>query len=395
MDTGGRNMIGVSSVTVCPQKVTIKKGEWYYGITVTVCPEYATLKSVKWYSDNPNVATVNEFSGYVYAKAAGTTLIYAVAVDGSGARGYATVNVTDAEDVIKVSSVFLHPDSLLLREKECSSLDVTVLPSNAKNKSVSWKSDDQMIAFVNGGDVYGVSEGCTYVTATANDGSGVSARCHVQVVKKNYIPLEAIKVIPDKYTLRWATSVYLRAVFCPADADDKVIKWISMDPEIATVNPNDPLVYAKKVGTARIRAVSTNGSGIFGECIITVIDPVYAECIELSQNSIELYKGGTTKLCATVLPLNATKKKVTWSSMDTNIVTVDELNGDVAAIGVGKTKICATSFDGKVKGYCDVTVKQTAVSPAESEDKPILNDGLVADPVDAYSGAHMINNNII
>ena len=35
-------MIGVSSVTVCPQKVTIKKGEWYYGITVTVCPEYAT-----------------------------------------------------------------------------------------------------------------------------------------------------------------------------------------------------------------------------------------------------------------------------------------------------------------------------------------------------------------
>ena len=388
-------MIGVSSVTVCPQQITIKKGEWYYGITVTVCPEYATLKSVKWYSDNPNVATVNEFSGYVYAKAAGTTLIYAVAVDGSGARGYATVNVTDAGDVIKVSSVFLHPDSLLLREKECSSLDVTVLPSNAKNKSVSWKSDDQMIAFVNGGDVYGVSEGCTYVTATANDGSGVSARCRVQVVKKNYIPLEAIKVIPDKYTLRWATSVYLRAVFCPADADDKVIKWISMDPEIATVNPNDPLVYAKKVGTARIRAVSTNGSGIFGECIITVIDPVYAECIELSQNSIELYKGGTTKLCATVLPLNATKKKVTWSSMDTNIVTVDELNGDVAAVGVGKTKICATSFDGKVKDYCDVTVKQTAVSPAESEDKPILNDGLVADPVDAYSGAHMINNNII
>ena len=86
-------MIGVSSVTVCPQQITIKKGEWYYDITVTVCPEYATLKSVKWYSDNPNVATVNEFSGYVYAKAAGTTLIYAVAVDGSGARGYAILYI--------------------------------------------------------------------------------------------------------------------------------------------------------------------------------------------------------------------------------------------------------------------------------------------------------------
>ena len=65
-----------------------------------------------------------------------------------------------------------------------------------------------------------------------------------------------------------------------------------------------------------------------------------------------MFVGNTASLTATVLPDDATEKTVKWSSMDTNIATVE--NGVVKALGTGSTTITATA--GNVSATCSVLV---------------------------------------
>lgn len=61
-------------------------------------------------------------------------------------------------------------------------IEANVLPTNASSKTLSWSSDDNNIATVTQtGVVKGVNVGTTNITATATDGSGVSATCKVTV----------------------------------------------------------------------------------------------------------------------------------------------------------------------------------------------------------------------
>lgn len=61
------------------------------------------------------------------------------------------------------------------------------------------------------------------------------------------------------------------------------------------------------------------------------------------------------QLEVTVLPENASNKKVTWESSDPKIATVDE-NGLVTGVSNGVCKITATTEDGGLKAECEVTV---------------------------------------
>ena len=61
-------------------------------------------------------------------------------------------------------------------------LFATVLPADAEDPTVTWTTSNVNVATVNSyGLVRGVSTGTTVITATANDGSGVSASCTVAV----------------------------------------------------------------------------------------------------------------------------------------------------------------------------------------------------------------------
>ena len=68
----------------------------------------------------------------------------------------------------------------------------------------------------------------------------------------------------------------------------------------------------------------------------------------------------TGQLTATVSPTNASNKKITWTSSNTNSATVDS-NGKVTAKGAGNATITATSqADGSKKATCAVTVTKAS-----------------------------------
>lgn len=75
--------------------------------------------------------------------------------------------------------------------------------------------------------------------------------------------------------------------------------------------------------------------------------------ITLDRDKIDLKIGGTFRLEATVNPYNATDKRVTWSSSDTRVATVDN-NGLVTVVGPGAAVITATTVVGNHKATCVV-----------------------------------------
>ena len=84
---------------------------------------------------------------------------------------------------VKVNSVTINPSTVKLTSKgQTAQLSVTVLPSNAENKSIVWSTSNASVATVdNNGVVTAVANGNATITAAALDGSGKYAECSVVV----------------------------------------------------------------------------------------------------------------------------------------------------------------------------------------------------------------------
>ena len=82
--------------------------------------------------------------------------------------------------------------------------------------------------------------------------------------------------------------------------------------------------------------------------------------LSLSAQEINLNVGDSEKVTATVLPTNATNKKVIWSSNDTSIATVDS-NGNIKGISAGTASITATTEDGGFNKTVTVNVTNAVV----------------------------------
>jgi len=77
--------------------------------------------------------------------------------------------------LVPVTQIVITPaDDVSIQVNTTVSLGVTVSPSYASNKAVTWSSDKPAIATINpSGEVTGIAVGTATITATAQDGSGV------------------------------------------------------------------------------------------------------------------------------------------------------------------------------------------------------------------------------
>lgn len=384
--------MSVYSVNVYPSSITIKKGNWYYGAYAVVNASSCCNTDVIWYSNNTNVATVNASSGYIYAKAVGTTRIYAQSRIEGSKKDYITVTVTSG--TICVDSVSLNRSNVSLEKDGTVTLTATVCPTNATNKTISWRSTNTSVATVSGGVVTAKARGSAYIYAEATDGSGEYARCYVNVTQD--ILVSSVTVSPSSKTMTVGDSAYLYETVCPTNATNKCVCWSSSNSNIASVNQDTGLVYAKKAGSAKIYATAADGSGKQGYCSITVKGTTYVNSVEINRSSLTLYKGNTHTLSATVCPTDANNRTIRWSSGDSSIASVNAYTGLVTAKSAGRVAIYARAQDGSgVSDYCCVTVKQIPAQPEEDKGETKVNESTFADPVDVYSGGHILKNTLL
>jgi hypothetical protein len=103
---------------------------------------------------------------------------------------------------------------------------------------------------------------------------------------------------------------------------------------------------------------SVDNSSATKNCSVTVTEPQHVTSVTLSDAAITVNKDETYTLTATVLPIDAVDKSVTWSSSDNTIATVDS-NGVVSGVTTGNATVTVTTVDGGFTAQCSVTVEHT------------------------------------
>jgi hypothetical protein len=117
---------------------------------------------------------------------------------------------------------------------------------------------------------------------------------------------------------------------------------------------------------------------------------VNVNSVELTPNKAAMYINITLKLVATITPSNATNKKLTWSSSDPSIATVDA-NGLVTAISIGTAIITATSEDGGKTSTAEITINNpTTLITLQAEDAT-FSGALIASNQSGYNGTGFVD----
>lgn len=256
--------------------------------------------------------------------------------------------------IVEITSVTLDSSAITLKIGESQTLEATVLPENASNKTVTWFSLDPTVAKVENGKVTALKKGVTSITAAC----GLkSANCIVTVTDS---PAEEQKpgIAFDKtsFMMYVGDSQKINATVNIVGDGDKTLTWLSSDETVATVSGGT--VKALKAGMSIIVATCGEYSA---SCTVTVA-PVETTGVSLDKTAVTVYIGESVELKATVSPENATNKTVLWSSLDTSVVSI--YNGRVTGVSAGSTVVtvlCA-STTASFTATCVVTVLDGTVT---------------------------------
>ena len=231
--------------------------------------------------------------------------------------------------------------------KDCTKFTSVTIPRSVTSISATAFSYPKILT------IYGVAG--TYAETFAKENS-------IQFVDQQ-VKATAASLDQTELTINKGATAQLNLSVTPENFTDTVT-WKSTDEKVATISDSGE-VKAVGAGTATIKVVVGD---ISATCQVTVLQPVTG--IRLNKSSLTMDALGTFQMTASVYPDSANDKRITWSSSDPAIASVDE-NGLVTALKKGTATITAAAMDGSgVKSTCKVTVSNTAyvcTDPAQLE----------------------------
>lgn len=286
-------------------------------LSVTVLPLDATDQNILYSSSDSSVATINGI-GRITAVSTGSTVI---TVSCGGKNASFTLEVMDkTNDNIAVTDIEIsnHEDELAV--DETMTLSAKVLPTDATESAISFRSSDNSIATVNSsGEVKGISAGKVTIYVSAGN---ITKEVLLDVI------VETITIELNKnYLILKPNDTYrLEAHVTPDKAEQDVVYNV-VDDTVALVS-EDGVVTALKVGNTSI--IVSNGD-------VSVAVSVIVNQLSLNEN----------ETCETIATSQGDNKYLDNVNADEiNIVNVDTLkkiyssNQQLSVIGEGyKIKI--------------------------------------------------------
>lgn len=170
------------------------------------------------------------------------------------------------------------------------------------------------------------------------------------------------------YSITWKRKAGIRISPFNLCYYDKAIKGMdylfSLDPpeRIGTVLCNNQVITPDSEGVYLVENVQS-------DLTIEILDPEYeteVSSIVLDKKEHTMAVGETLHLQASIEPINATNKSVTWSTDKKKVATVT--NGWVTAHAPGVAIITVTTQQGELSAQCEVTVAE-AVDVADVDGK--------------------------
>lgn len=324
------------------QKLTLK---------ATLAPSGLTSKKVIWSSSNPSAALVDA-RGRVTAQSVSevqTAVITATAADGSGVFGTFELTVTPVASSVKLclDGEIVNGQTLYVDVNALSTLNLTAIiePSGA-SQAVKWTSSSRSRAKVTDGRVSILKRGDVTITATAQDGSRISARVKIKIAA-----ISKSVTVSGTDTLPAGKSAKLSAQVLPKGTTDKKVVWSSSDPSVLSVDSSGRIKAGSVLSATRVTiTASARDGGAIGAWTVTVTPRALS--VNVSRDGanipnvvfIDTGSNASVSLSASVYPADAAQS-VTWKSGNTRVVRVDN-NGVLTPVRSGKTTVTATANDG-------------------------------------------------
>ena len=341
--------IYAESLTIVAEgSTTLRDGETVQLRAVFV-PENTTDKRVTWDAGPEINATIDENGLFTAGSVPSVVSVVARSTGTPGVSGSIEINVIETP----VESVEIISEPLVLLPGESKEVTVSVNPSTATDKTITWSVSDESIIKLQKFDssvavINAIAPGQAYLYAKASNGVNTSL-----MVTVNTIPVSEIILSKQELRLNVSETYQFEANVLPANASNKAIRWESSNAEIGTVDEAG-LFTAIAPGETVITCYATDESGVSTQCQTVVVQPVTS--ITLNEHNLELEKNKSIQLVATIEPVNATDKRVTWSSSEPEIVSVNE-DGVIEALKEGEAIITVATLDGSsLDDECKVTV---------------------------------------
>lgn len=278
--------------------------------------------------------------------------IKSVSVNGKTVKKGKTIKVTTKVKTLKVKIKGLTPAK-----------------ASKAVKNFSFKTSKKKIAKINKkGKITVKKAGTAKITVTAKKNKKAKLNFKVKAIKSSKIKVNVTSA--KTLNLKVGQTSAIKAATSPATTLNKGFAYASSKTTVAAVDAKGTIT-AKAAGSAVI-TVKSKDSNKTANVVVNVkantpaTVAVTGVSIKLDKTSIE--EGQTAQATATVTPANASNKKVSFSTSDKAVATVDA-NGKVTGRKAGKAKITVTTDDGKKTASADIEVTaKAAPTPTEKVD---------------------------
>ena len=346
----------VESLSITHENIDLLTGNTYM-LKYEYYPKNAGLHYFSYSSSDNSIINVNN-RGEVTALKPGKAVVNILEeVSGQSIQQEFTVYKKNANNDEKfvVSSIKLSTDKLSLNIGGEYQATATVYPEDIV-QNITWSSLDNSVATVSdNGLITAIDYGTTQIIATAVDGTNKIIEVTIQ---EERIPIENIKVA-ETITLNQGDNKKIGITIEPKNATNQRVLYESDDSSIASVRPNG-VVTGLVAGETMINVSTPDGKFVAKTRIVVkkVNNAVGVTNIKLSKADVTLKAGSSTNISATIVPSNATIKKVIWTSEDTRVATVSD--GMIYGKAPGKTYIIVSA--GNVSKRIMVVVNEIQIN---------------------------------
>ena len=197
----------------------------------------------------------------------------------NGIVGYVFQNYIEEVPEIEVEEIRLSIDNPVIQKNEISKLNVEIYPLDAVEQAVEFISSNEKVVKVDDyGNIYGVSSGKATITVRAIS-NGVQASIDIEVYSK----VTGIAINVQNITLQEGEQYQILASLEPDDANNKKIRYISENSDIANVEENG-LISAIKTGNTNIKVCADEDENISQSINVNVIEKISEEDLSFSSN---------------------------------------------------------------------------------------------------------------
>ena len=197
----------------------------------------------------------------------------------NGIVGYVFQNYVEEVPEIEVEEIRLSIDNPVIQKNEISKLNVEIYPLDAVEQRVEYSSSNEKVVKVDDyGNIYGVSSGKATITVRAIS-NGVQASIDVEVYSK----VTGIAINVENITLQEGEQYQILSNVEPDDANNKKVRYISENTDIANVEENG-LISAIKTGNTNIKVCADEDENISQSINVNVIEKISEEDLSFSTN---------------------------------------------------------------------------------------------------------------